>query len=113
MPATRGLFKLLDVTPEGVDPFQLVMEVGKVTYVTTGSQATYRTQMKNIIAASVNLTGSVSPKTDSVSGTVAVPLGAVSSNAIVLTRSTSSVQPSAGVYSVVLYGYNYVTDGAA
>lgn len=112
MGALRGLHKLVDVTPEGVDPFQLVMEVGKVTYSTTDSEAAYRTNIAHVVAGTVNITGAISSVSEgNTDDTVSVPLGAVTSNSLTLTRSSSAT--SAGVYSVVLYGYKYITDGAS
>ncbi len=112
MSALRGLYKMQDVTPEGVDPFQLVMEPGKVTFSTTDSQATYRTNVVQIVAAISSLTGAISPATEGLTvDTLSIPLGAVTSNSLTITRSSKGT--SAGVYSVVLFGYKYVTDNAS
>lgn len=112
MSALRGLYKLMPGVPEGVDPFELLFEVGKVTFATTDSQATYRTQLKHIVAGFANLTDTWSPATDSsANDVVAVPLGAVTSSSITLTRSSKG--SSGAVYSVILIGSKYVTDDVA
>jgi len=112
MSALRGTYKMLDVTPEGVDPFQLVMEPGKATFSTTDSEVAYRTNIAHIVAGLVGITGTVSPATEGTQvDTVAVPLGAVTSNSITLTRSSKGA--SGGVYSVVLFGFKYITDAAS
>jgi hypothetical protein len=88
------------------DPFQVVIDVGTVTFSTTDSQATYRTKLLDIVGGSVNLTGTTSAATDAASNDeVSIPLGAVTSGSITLTRSSKGT--SAGKYAVILYGRRF------
>lgn len=112
MSSLRGLYKLMPGVPQGTDPFELLFEVGTVTYSTTDSEAAYRTQLRHIAGGFVNLTGTTSSATDAdAMDQIAVPLGAVTSGSITLTRSSKST--SGGVYSVILIGSKYITDGVA
>jgi hypothetical protein len=89
------------------DPFQVIMDVGTVTFSTTDTQATYRTKLLDITGGSVNLTGTHSTATDA-TDVVAFPLGAVTSGAITLTRGTNGT--SGGVYAVTLFGRKFTPD---
>lgn len=103
------LYKLVPIEQHGDDAGQLMFEVGKVTFSTTDSQATFRTLLTEIHAGQVNLTDTWSAATDAAANdAVAVPLGAVSSGAITLTRSSKG--SSGAVYSVLLIGRRWDTN---
>lgn len=90
----------------GENPFQTIVDIGKVTFSTTDSQATYRTKLLNIEAAFATKVGTTSLATDSTTKDwVNIPLGAVSSGSITVTRSSAGT--SAAQYSILLVGNKY------
>lgn len=90
----------------GDNPHQLLVDVGTVTFSTTDSQATYRTNLLQIESASACLTGTTSLATDSTTKDwVSIPLGAVTAGAITITRSSAGT--SAAKYAIVLYGTKF------
>lgn len=103
---------------KGFDPdvrdqnaFQQLVDIGTVTFLTTDSQATLRTNLKFVDGGLANLTGTTSNATDFTGGDeLSIPIGAVSSNAITLTRSSGAT--SAGKYFVVLFGNKFDTEAA-
>ena len=103
------LFKGFDPDVRDSNAFHQLIDVGEVTYSTTDSQATYRTRLTFVKGGIVNLTGTTSFATDgtNVQNDVSIPLGAVSSGAITLTRSSSAL--TAGRYSVLLWGDKFDT----
>jgi len=103
------IYKGFDPDVRDQNAFQQLFDVGDVTYSTTDSQATYRTSLSFISGGVVNLTGTTSFATDgtNVQNDISIPLGAVSSGAITLTRSSSAL--SAGKYSVLLWGDKFDT----
>jgi len=91
---------------QGDNPHQIVMDVGTVTFSTTDSQATYRTKLLQVISGSATLTGTTSLATDSTTKDwVSIPVGAVSSGAVTITRSSAGT--SAAKYAIVLIGTKY------
>lgn len=95
-------FKLAPATAEGTEPYQIEMEVGLATFTTTVTSATYRTNLDSVIAGFVNLVNDSTIATDEKSF-YSVPLGAVSSNAITISRSSHQAI-SGSTICVVLIG---------
>lgn len=95
-------FKLAPATAEGTEPYQVEMEVGLATYTTTSTSATYRTNLDTVLAGFVNLVNDATIETD-VKSAYSVPLGAVTSNAITISRSSHQAI-SGAVVCVVLFG---------
>lgn len=100
-------FALSSVLEKGENPFQVIVDIGTVTYSTTDSQATYRTELDQILGGTCNLTGTTSLATDasSTAEDLSIPLGTVTAGAIVLTRSSKAL--SGAKHSVVLYGTKF------
>lgn len=91
----------------GVIPNQLTVDVGTVTYTTTSTSATYRTQLDFVVGGFVNLVNDATIPTDASVG-FSVPTGAVSSGSITISRS-SQAAISGAVACVMLIGYQYDT----
>jgi len=103
MSAQYGPFKARVDDRLGADYGEVIYEVGTATFSTTDSQATYRTSLTEIVGGFVNITDTFSPATDSdTMDTVSIPLGAVTSGSITLTRSSKG--SSGATYSVALFG---------
>ena len=54
-----GLFKLIPALQEGIEPGQLLQEVGIVAFVTTGTSVEIRTQLSKILGATFSLRGTI------------------------------------------------------
>lgn len=99
-------FALASQNEKGDNPFQEYLEIGKVTFSTTDSQATYRTTLLTIKSAAASLNGAVSAATDAAANdVVSIPTGAVSSGSITVTRSSKGT--SGATYNVILVGNKY------
>lgn len=95
-------FKLMPSVAEGIEPGQLELEVGTATYTTTSTSAAFRTRLANVWAGFVNLVNDATIATDEKSA-YSVPLGAVTSGAITISRSSHQAI-SGAVVCVVLIG---------
>lgn len=97
---------LATANEKGQNPYQLFVDIGTVTYSTTDSQATYRTNLLEIKAAFGTKVGTTSLATDSTTKDwVNIPLGKVTSGSITVTRSSAGT--SAAQYSIILIGTKY------
>ena len=96
------IFKLMPATPEGPDPYQLEFEVKTATFTTTATTAALRTNLDSIVAGFVNLVNDATIATDEKSA-YSVPLGAVTSNSILISRSSHQAISGATV-CVMLVG---------
>lgn len=103
------IYKGFDPDVRDQNPMQLLFDVGEVTFSTTDSQATYRTELTHVTGGVVNITDTWSFATDgtNVQNDVSVPLGAVSGGSVTLTRSSASA--SGAKYSVILWGRKFDT----
>ena len=95
-------FKLAPATAAGTEPYQLEMEVGLATYTTTSTSATYRTNLDTVVAGFAHLVNDATIETDAKSY-YSIPIGAVTSNAILVSRSSHQAL-SGAVVCVLLIG---------
>jgi len=96
-------FNLPVANQTGDNPHQVQVEIGTVTFSTTDSQATFRTTLKHVLSGAAVLTGTTSLATDSTTKDwVSIPLGAVTSGAITITRSSAGT--SGAKYAITLFG---------
>lgn len=99
-------FALSSVLEKGDNPFQVIVDIGTVTFSTTDSQAAYRTEIDQIMGGFASLSGTASLATDSTNKESAViPLGAVTSGSITITRSSKA--ESGAKHSVLLFGRKF------
>lgn len=95
------IYKMMPATPEGAEPYQVEAEVGNATFTTTATTAALRTNLDTIVAGFVNLVNDTTIATDEKSY-YSVPLGAVTSNSINISRSSHQAISGASVCVLLL-----------
>lgn len=94
-----ALFKKIPALQEGIEPGQLLEEVGSASFATTGTSMEIRTQLSKILGATFTLTGTI--------GSLDAQDTQIQTDGVVTSGAVTVERPSSGLSGLTIF-YTFV-----